>query len=92
LNDWQETKREEIIGGIYAYFRSQILKDPVETLRTIEQELENQEICIGNDWLGRGTVGDTVMSATIEGLEIVRSDCLAILKEMNRDSGNKTVA
>jgi hypothetical protein len=92
LNDWQKTKREEIIRGIYAHFSSQIKKDPIEALCTIEQELENQEICIGNDWLGRGIVGDTVMSATIEGLEIVRSDCLAILKVTNRDSSNKTTA
>ncbi len=92
MSDWQETKREEIIGGIYAHFSLQIQKDPEGALCTIEQELESQEICIGNDWLGRGIVGDTVMSATIEGLEIVRSDCLAILKETNRDSGNKTVA
>ena len=89
MSDWQETKREEIIGGIHAYFSSQIQKDPEETLRTIEQEIESQDICIGNNWLGRGIVGDTVMSANIEGLEIVRSDCLAVLKEKNRNAVTK---
>lgn len=91
MSDWQETKREEIIGGICTHFSSQIQTDPEGALCTIEQELESQQICLGNDWLGRGIVGDTVMSATIEGLEIVRSDCLAILQETSRDNSNKRV-
>ena len=81
MNEWQKTKREEIIGGICGHFNQQILKDPAKALSTIEQELDSQEIYRGNDWLGRGVVGDTVINATIEGLEIVRSDCLAILKD-----------
>lgn len=82
LDEWQKIKREEIIGGICRYFESQIVKDPEQALSMIEQEIEGQSIYQGNDWLGRGVVGDTVINATIEGLEIVRSDCLAILKDV----------
>ena len=89
MNEWQKTKREEIIGGICCHFSVQIQKDPLKALSIIEQELGSQEICQGNDWLGRGIVGDTVISATIEGLEIVRSDCLAILKETYGEKSKK---
>ncbi|WP_319548378.1 hypothetical protein [Desulfogranum marinum] len=81
MNEWQKIKREEIIKGICDHFSSQILKDPQKALSTIEQEIHSQEIYLGNDWLGRGVVGDTVIHATIEGLEIVRSDCLVRLKD-----------
>lgn len=84
MDDWQKTKRDEIIGGICGHFSSQIEKDPEKALSTIEQELDSQEVYMGNDWLGRGIVGDTVISATIEALEIVRSECLSILKETGR--------
>ena len=80
MNEWQKTKREEIIESICGHFSPLILKDPKKALSTIEQEIDSQEIYLGNDWLGRGVVGDTIINATIEGLEIVRSDCLAMLQ------------
>lgn len=92
LDEWQKIKREEIIGGICSYFELPVLKDPEKALSTIEQELENQAIHQGNDWLDRGVVGDTVINATIEGLEIVRSDCLAILKNAKNKGCNSSIA
>jgi len=90
LDEWQKTKREEIIGGICNHYSPQILRDPEKALFAIEQEINSQEIYQGNNWTGRGVVGDTVINATIAGLEIVRSDCLAILKDaathLRRDS------
>jgi len=83
LDEWQKTKREEIIGGICDHYSPQILRDPEKALSAIEQEINSQEIYQGNNWTGRGVVGDTVINATIAGLEIARSDCLAILKDAN---------
>ena len=83
MDEWEKTKWEEIIEGVCDHYSPQILRDPEKALSTIEQELNSQAIYQGNNWTGRGVVGDTVISATIAGLEIVRSDCLVILKDAN---------
>ena len=83
MDEWQKTKWEEIIGGVCDHYSPQIFRDPEKALSAIEQELNSQAIYQGNNWTGRGVVGDIVISATIAGLEIARSDCLAILKDAN---------
>lgn len=76
MSDWKEVKRDEVIDGILRYFERKKDDDPVTTLKEIEQELDSQFFRLGNDWTGRGVVMDTVINATIEALEIVRSNCL----------------
>ncbi|MBM9520236.1 hypothetical protein JWG39_10465 [Desulforhopalus vacuolatus] len=83
MSEWEKAKNEEIIGGICDHFNPQIVEDPQKALFLIEQELACQNINLGNDWLGRGVVGDTVLNAAITGLEIARGKCLAALKDLN---------
>jgi hypothetical protein len=47
----------------------------------VEQELQSQWVRLGNDWRGRGVVMDTITTATIEALEIVRVDCIEEIKK-----------
>jgi len=81
MSDWKEDKREEVIDGILKYFEGKKNDDPVTALKEIEQELDSQFFRLGNDWTGRGVVMDTVICATIEALEIVRSNCLERIEE-----------
>ena len=73
---WQEEKQEEIKGNILSYFQTQISEDPDATLRQVELELQDLYIREGNNLSGRGIVGDTIIQATIEALEIVKAACL----------------
>lgn len=78
--EWQEMRREEVIGGIKKYYCEKIAKEPQKALMLIDQELHSEFVRLGNDWTGRGVVMDTIINATIEGLEIVRSYCLEELQ------------
>jgi hypothetical protein len=73
---WQEEKQKEIKGNILSYFEQHISSDPEATLQQVELELQDLYIREGNNICGRGIVGDTVIQATIEALEIVKAACL----------------
>lgn len=81
MSDWKEEKKEEIIDGILSYFEGKKDDDPITTLKVVDQELDSQFFRLGNDWTGRGVVMDTVINATIEALEIVRSACLEKIEQ-----------
>lgn len=72
-----EQKREDIVENLYGFFLDQLVDNPQGTLDQIERELEALYIRYGNDWTGRGVVGDTTQEATIAGLEAVRAECLS---------------
>lgn len=75
-SQWQGQRRQEVINGIHAYYQQKIAQDPQAALQQIEEELISQATCQGNDWIGRGIVMETVLAASVEGLEMVRSLCL----------------
>lgn len=72
-------RQDEIVTGIKAFFAAQVRENPAATKRQVEGELESLYVRFGNDWTGRGIVGDTTQMATIAGLEAVRAECLAQL-------------
>lgn len=86
--EWQEPKRNEVLKSIYLYYCNKVKDNPERTLELVEQELESQRIRLGNDWTGRGVVMDTVISATIEALEIVRAECQMEIKNMGKNTSN----
>lgn len=77
---WIEEKYRHVHENIHHYFHDQALRNPASTLRQIEEELECHYFRYGNNWTGRGIVGDTVLTATIDALEQVRATCLDYLK------------
>lgn len=77
---WIEEKYRTVHENIRDYFHGMALADPASTLRQIEADLDCHYFRYGNNWTGRGIVGDTILTATIEALENVRADCLEGLK------------
>jgi proteasome assembly chaperone (PAC2) family protein len=73
-------RQDEIVSGIQAFFAEQVEQNTAATKRQVEQELESLYVRFGNDWTGRGIVGDTIQMATIAGLEAVRAACLERLE------------
>lgn len=79
--DWETNQREEIAAGIWKFYNDKIKIDAKGSLVLIEQELHDQYIRLGNDWIGRGVVMDTLIAATISALETVRATCLDIIEQ-----------
>ena len=72
-----EQKREEIVDNLYGFFLDQLAESPQSTLDQVERELRALYVRYGNDWTGRGMIGDVTQEATIAGLEAVRAECLS---------------
>lgn len=66
---WQEQKEEEIFEGTLKSLETRRRKDPHYTLQSAQAELDHFYIQDGNNWLGRGELGDVIMSATIAAYE-----------------------
>lgn len=67
--DWRELKREEVFESMLKGLQNRRRIDPEFILADAQSALEHQYILDGNDWLGRGELGDIVTSATIAAYE-----------------------
>lgn len=71
-----ERQQAEIVENLYSYFSDQLVQNPQAVLEQVDRELQALYVRYGNDWTGRGVVGDSTQEATIAGLEAVRAECL----------------
>ena len=69
ITDWQENKRREVFESTLAGLENRRRVDPSFTLEDAVSALDHLYVLEGNDWLGRGELGDIVTSATISGYE-----------------------
>lgn len=69
ITDWQENKRRETFESTVAGLENRRKVDPSFTLKDAVSALDHLYVLEGNDWLGRGELGDIVTSATIAGYE-----------------------
>jgi len=84
--EFLQKKQQEIIEGLYGFFAEQVRCQPRRTLRQVEAELQALYVRQGNDWTGRGIIGDNSQMATIAGLEAVRAACLETLEQRGDQS------
>jgi len=80
MNFIQEVTKD-IVPDTYAAYATQIETDPQGTLQHVEGVLNSLYVRYGNDWTGRGAVGDSTQEAAIAGLELVRVECLAKIED-----------
>ena len=85
---WRKKTYEDTLGNIVHYFEDKTAADPAGTLIVVTQELESQWVRLGNDWTGRGVVMDTIITATISALEIVRATCLKNMENQTYQKEN----
>jgi len=67
--DWREQKRNEVFESSLKGLENRKRVDPGFTLSDACSALEHLYVLEGNDWLGRGELGDIVTSATIAAYE-----------------------
>ncbi len=84
--DYLQQKQTDIIANVLAYFSARMATDPHGVLRQVDAELQSLYVRYGNDWTGRGIVGDTTQEATIAALEGVRAECLSRIHDAAKAS------
>ncbi len=67
--DWREKKREEVFESTLKGLENRRRVDPSFSLSDARSSLDHLYVLEGNDWLGRGELGDIVTSATIAAYE-----------------------
>lgn len=72
---------KDIVPDTFSAYADQIEADPKSTLQHVEGVLQSLYVRYGNDWTGRGVVGDSTQEAAIAGLEAVRVECLARIEK-----------
>lgn len=87
---WQEEKYREVHERVRDYYCLLAKDDPGATLQLLEQELDDLYLRYGNNWTGRGIVGDTVMTASIDAMELARAECLALIQQSGGASCHET--
>ncbi|HMB15997.1 MAG TPA: hypothetical protein VKN62_06750 [Pelovirga sp.] len=71
-----DTHKETILENLPGFFAEQLIENPEGLLEQLERELHSLYVRQGNDWTGRGEIGDAKLEATISVLEAVRAECL----------------
>lgn len=82
--NFMEQRSADVVDNTLDFFAGRIQQEPAEVLRQAESELKTLYTRYGNDWTGRGYVGDMEQEASIAALEAVRAECLARLKAEGR--------
>lgn len=67
--DWRDEKRAEVFEGTLRGLENHHRNDPSFDIAEVQGALNHLYVAEGNDWLGRGELGDIVMSATIAAYE-----------------------
>lgn len=67
--DWRETKRTEVFESTLAGLENHRKADPTFDIGEVKSTLRHLYVAEGNDWLGRGELGDIVYSSQIAAYE-----------------------
>ncbi len=70
MAEWHDDKYKEIFEGTLNGLYRRRAVDPKFAIGDAEHQLEHLYILDGNDWLGRGELGDIVSQATIAAYEL----------------------
>ena len=68
--DWRDQKYTEVFGETLNGLQRRHAVDPAFSIEDVENQLVHLYVLDGNDWLGRGVLGDIVSEATIAAYEL----------------------
>ncbi len=78
-------KHEQTVEDLLDFFKDHINNNPRKLLGEINGELEHLYIREGNDQEGRGIVGEATLGATIAAMEVVRAECVTVMKKQRNN-------
>lgn len=70
MAEWHDEKYREVFEGTLTGLQRRRSVDPNFAIEDAENQLSHLYILDGNDWLGRGELGDIVSQATIAAYEL----------------------
>ena len=70
MADWRDQKYIEVFDGTLNGLERRRAVDPAFSIEDVENQLVHLYVLDGNDWLGRGVLGDIVSEATIAAYEL----------------------
>ncbi len=70
MAEWHDEKYREIFEGTLSGLHRRRAVDPNFSIEDAENQLAHLYVLDGNDWLGRGSLGDIVSGATIAAYEL----------------------
>ena len=71
MTEYIEERYQETFDSVYQSLREMAAQQPEETLAHIRQTLKSLYIRSGNDWTGRGAIGNAGLDASIAAHESV---------------------
>jgi hypothetical protein len=74
MTDFIGEKYEETFASVYDALAEMVLKNPDRAMITIRGILKDLYIMQGNDWTGRGAIGDAGLEATIAAYECILAE------------------
>lgn len=70
MADWRDQKYIDVFDGTLNGLERRRAVDPAFSIEDVENQLVHLYVLDGNDWLGRGVLGDIVSEATIAAYEL----------------------
>jgi hypothetical protein len=87
--DWKEEKRVEVFESTLRGLENRKNVDPDFTIDDAKSALHHLYVLEGNDWLGRGELGDLITSATIAAYEHFINEWKAKVEKVDGTSPEK---
>jgi hypothetical protein len=87
--DWQDAKNKEVFESALRGLERRRDSDPSFTLEDAESALTHFYILDGNDWLGRGELGDIISQATIAAHEHFIAEWKKLLSDASAEGEEK---
>ena len=81
--DYLNKIQEETFDNLFSYYEDEINDNPEQLLKKIEAELNSMYVRSGNDWTGRGEIGNAKLDSAIAALEAVRAECISQTKKLS---------
>jgi hypothetical protein len=74
MTDFIVENYEETFASVYDALAKMVLKDPDRAINAIKGILKDLYIRQGNDWTGRGAIGDAGLEASIAAYECILAE------------------
>lgn len=87
MTDYLEERYDDTFESVYSVLSDLARRDPLAAAQNIRQTLKSLYVRQGNDWTGRGAVGNASLDASIAAHEAILADLADRLSDHER--GNK---
>lgn len=88
MTDYLEERYDDTFESVYTVLSDLVQRDPLAAAQNIRQTLKSLYVRQGNDWTGRGAVGNASLDASIAAHEAILADLTDRL--IDHEKGDKT--